>query len=397
LDPDLLAHLGRVAAFNARPDDPTAWELDVRAGGDYLGRLLREQPGNTVVVAGRNRRKIDLILACARNGLHVLADKPWVVRPEDFPKLEEVFRDADLREVLAWDMMTERFEVTSVLMRELLRDPDVFGSPVAGSPESPALTLDSTHFLKKSVAGAPLVRPAWWFDPDEAGHALADVGTHLADLAMWLLFPDQPIDHRRDVRVVDATCWPTPLDRGQYAAVTGSAEYPPGLGPSVVSGDLLLYTGNGSVTYELRGVHVRLTVQWDFESSGPGGDTHEAVAQGTAGRVEVRPAGGRPELEVVPADPARHRAAYAAIFKRCNAWQGRYPGVSPRDLGDRIRVSIPDAVRTGHEAHFASVVREFVDHFNNPRHVPAWERSNLLARYWLTTTAVEVALAKQRG
>ena len=60
LDADLLAHLDRVAAFNARADDPTAWELDVRAGGDYLGRFLREQPGNTVVIAGRNRPKIDL-------------------------------------------------------------------------------------------------------------------------------------------------------------------------------------------------------------------------------------------------------------------------------------------------------------------------------------------------
>ena len=55
LDDDLVAHLGRVAAFNARPVEPTAWDLDVRAGADYRERFLRERPGNTVVLSGRNR------------------------------------------------------------------------------------------------------------------------------------------------------------------------------------------------------------------------------------------------------------------------------------------------------------------------------------------------------
>ena len=57
LDDDLLAHLARIAGFNSRPVAPTAWELDVRAGGDHLRRFLQEQPGNTVVIAGRNRPK----------------------------------------------------------------------------------------------------------------------------------------------------------------------------------------------------------------------------------------------------------------------------------------------------------------------------------------------------
>ncbi len=163
LDGDLLEHLTRVAAFNARAVDPTRWELDVRTGDNYLGRMLREQPGNVVVIAGRNRPKIDLILAAVSNGLHVLADKPWVLRPADLPKVEQVFHEADLRDTIPWDMMTERFEVTTSLQRELIRDADVFGAPVAGSEERPALTLESVHYLKKSVAGVPLRRPAWWF------------------------------------------------------------------------------------------------------------------------------------------------------------------------------------------------------------------------------------------
>ena len=40
-------------------------------------------------------------------------------------------------------------------------------------------------------------------------------------------------------------------------------------------------------------------------------------------------------------------------------------------------------------------MREFADHFHNPRQVPPWEGPNLLAKYHVTTKAVELARAKQ--
>lgn len=48
LDAETVAHLDRLAAFNARTDDPTVWEVDARAGADWDMRFLRELPGNTV-------------------------------------------------------------------------------------------------------------------------------------------------------------------------------------------------------------------------------------------------------------------------------------------------------------------------------------------------------------
>ncbi len=390
LDDDLLAHLARVMAFNTRAHDPTKWELDVRTGSDYLQRMLREQPGNTVVIAGRNRTKIDHILAVATNNLHVLADKPWIIRHDDFPKLEQVFQEVDLRDVVVWDMMTERFEITTILQRELIRDPEVFGALVAGSADHPALTLESVHFLKKSVAGSPLKRPLWWFDVAQAGPALGDVGTHLADLAMWLLFPEQAIDARRDLHIHDATIWPTPLDRDPFAALTGSPDFPPGF-----VDDLLLYFGNGTVSYSLRGVWVRLTVMWELESTDGRGDTHEAVARGSKAHIEVHPsANGTPLLSVVPAEPGLWSDIAAAVRRRCKSWQDRYPGVAVRVEGDRLHIDIPEKFRTGHEAHFGEVVREFTEYFHLPRQMPSWERANMLAKYFLTTTAVEIALSK---
>lgn len=103
----------------------------------------------------------------------------------------------------------------------------------------------------------------------------------------------------------------------------------------------------------------------------------------------------RPELFVEATDPDRHAALLAAVARRCDLCRVRFPGVSVVDLGGRLHVTIPEAVQTGHEEHFAAVVREFVDYFNNPRQVPAWESPNLLAKYHVTTTAVRLAREKQ--
>src|SRR5205807_5523220 len=127
LGPDLVAHLGRVAGFNGRRDNPTAWELEVHTGPEALPRLLRERPGNVVVLSGRNRDKIAYIQAAVEAGLNVLADKPWIIRSEDLPRLRQALELAAHKGLVAYDIMTERYAITSILQRELVKDEDVFG------------------------------------------------------------------------------------------------------------------------------------------------------------------------------------------------------------------------------------------------------------------------------
>jgi hypothetical protein len=170
--------------------------------------------------------------------------------------------------------------------------------------------------------------------------------------------------------------------------------------PTQSAGEWLLYHGNGTATFTVRGVHVRLTVLWDYEPEGGGGDTHESVVRGTRARVSVKPVavpggGTRPELFVEATEPANHRALLAAVARRCKLSRERFPDVAVADLGGRLHVTIPASLRTGHEEHFAAVVREFADYFNNRRQLPAWESPNLLAKYHVTTTAVRLARQKQ--
>ena len=179
-----------------------------------------------MVISGRNRGKVDRILASVRSGLNVLADKPWILRSADLPSVDAALSEADTRRLAAYDIMTERFEITNVLQRELVSDPSVFGQPVDGTPAEPAVYMESVHHLMKVVSGAPNIRPAWFFDTAEQGEGLNDIGTHLVDLVQWTLLPEQSIDYSRDVRVLAAQRWPTTISEADFRRVTGLAAFP---------------------------------------------------------------------------------------------------------------------------------------------------------------------------
>ena len=396
LGPDLLAHLGRISAFNARKDGPTRWELEAHCCDDPLRRLLTERPGNVVVISGRNRGKIDVILAALEAGLNVLADKPWVIAVEDLPKLKAALYLAGGSRLVALDVMTERHEVTTQLQAELIRDPEVFGQLVPGTLERPGVFLESEHFLCKTVAGQPLRRPAWFFDVEQQGEALSDVGTHLVDLVPWVLFPGQAIAPD-EVQVLRASRVPTTLGRGDFQKVTGEPDFPSFLAGNITSAQLVYYCNN-VVSYAIRGAHVWLNVSWGFEAPPGTGDRHLARFSGTLSSIEVRqgPAENyRAEVYVVPRDRAIGEVE-AAVRHRLETIQSRYPGVSvvevgSEEAGKQLRLEVPDALRTGHEAHFAAVTRQFLGYLEDPSTLPAWERANMLAKYHVTTHGVRLA------
>lgn len=393
LGPDLVAHLSRIAGFNNRKVNPTCWEVEVHAGPDFLERFVRERPGTVAVLAGRNRRKIDYLRTALDAGLHVLADKPWIVTAADLPKLEEALSVARRNGLVAYDIMTERFEITSILQGELVRDPEVFGTILRGSEQEPGVSMESTHYLCKTVAGMPLVRPVSFFDIEQQGDGLADVGTHLVDLVPWLLFPGEILDQDRDVQVQSARHWPTILTREQFRKATGEVEFPPALSAYLRAG-VLEYPCNVQINYTLREIHIRLSLIWEVETFAGGGDTRLAVFRGSRSRVEVRQDLGqnyRPELFVVPNAPANLSNVLAAVRKRIEALRPRFPGLEVADRNGLVQVQIPDRLRTSHEAHFGNVMRQFLGYVADPSSLPAWEMPNLLLKYAITTRSPRVA------
>ncbi|MEO8129207.1 MAG: putative oxidoreductase C-terminal domain-containing protein [Bryobacteraceae bacterium] len=386
LTPDVLDYLNRVSLSNARKDNPTAWEIDLHTGPDFFPRMLQEKPGNVVVMTGRNRLKINRMEASVDAGLHVLADKPWIIESAAMPKLEHVLDRAEQKGVVAYDIMTERFEITSILQRALVNDPEVFGKQVPGTEAEPGITAKSIHHLMKVVAGVPLRRPAWFFDVAEYGEGLADVGTHVVDLVQWTAFPDQKLDYRSDVKMLAGKHWPTVISKADFQKVTGEAEFPASLGAHVKEGKLE-YFCNNSVAYALRGVHVKLDILWNWEAV-EGGDVYEAVFRGTNARVEIRQGKTEkfvPELYVVSSHGT------GALKRKIAALQSTYPGLAIVENGNESRIVIPDRFRVGHESHFAEVTGEFFHYLKEPKSMPAWEKPNMLVKYYISTKGVELS------
>ena len=393
LGPDLFAHLHRLAAFNGRAARPTAWECEVHTGPGFVERMLRDRPGNVVVLSGRNRDKIDHIRAAVSAGLHVLADKPWVLGSEDLPKLAAALAEADARGIVAYDMMTERYEATHRLQRELVNDEPTFGQMLSGSPDAPGVYMESVHYLKKIVAGVPNIRPPWFFNTADQGEGLNDVGTHLVDLVQWTLFPEEAIDVPSDVQIVDAHRWPTWVSESDFRSVTNARGFPEELRGSVVDGRLEYYC-NTLVSYAVRGIHIKLNVAWDWEPLDPPGDTHFASYQGSRSRIEVRQTHAddfRPELYVVARDAGLKPQVLAAVEAKVAALQPAHPGIAVEERSTEIRISIPEALRVGHEAHFGQVTTAFLQYLRDRAALPAWERPNMLAKYYVTTRGTELS------
>jgi Putative oxidoreductase C terminal domain/Oxidoreductase family, NAD-binding Rossmann fold len=201
--PELEGHLKRIEGFNSRAENPTAWKETVYTGPDFLEKMLAEKPGNVVVISGNNRLKARYILASIQAGLNVLADKPMAITPADLPLIQEAVTEAARRKLLLRDIMPERYEITTILQRELARRPAVFGELLPGTPEDPAVVQENVHYYFKQVDGKPLIRPPWFFDVKQQGEGIIDVATHLVDLVQWEAFPETPLSPA-DVTMISA-------------------------------------------------------------------------------------------------------------------------------------------------------------------------------------------------
>lgn len=391
---ELIRHLELVDSYNTRTDQPTAWAEHIYIGPDFLEKMVARKEGNVVVIAGNNRNKPKYVTASVTNGFHVLSDKPMIIRSSDFAGLKANVEQAEKAGLLLYDIMTERCEITSRIQRELVQIPELFGTIQPGTPEDPAVVKESVHHFFKEVSGKPLVRPAWFFDTEQQGEGLVDVTTHLVDLVQWTCFPDEAIDYRKDINMIDASRNPSSISLRQFSRVTGLPAFPDFLRKDLSGDSVLSVYSNGEMTYALRGIHARVSVRWDFEA-GPGrGDTHYSEVRGTRARLVIRQGAEqkfRPVLYIEPLageslDPDRTARAFRSIPEK-------FPGVELAVEANGFRVVIPDTYHTGHEAHFGEVFSRFLEYLRDGN-MPAWEMPNLLAKYYTTTKALELALQK---
>jgi predicted dehydrogenase len=398
--PDVQSHLDKINAYNTRPKDPTHWVEHVYTGPDYLQKMIADKAGNTVILAGNNREKTTYIMQSLQAGFNVLGDKPMVIDDSAFGLLRQAFDTAAAHRHILYDIMTERYEITSILQRELAALPAIYGVQEKGSPAHPGIVASSVHRWYKYVSGNALTRPAWFFDVSQQGEGIVDVMTHLIDLVQWGAFPDQTLDYTRDIRVDNARHWTTDLVLSQFKTITKLDSFPDFLKTQLPptsaklprpQDSILKVYANGEIDYRLKGVYVRATATWTYKAPTGADDTYASVMRGSKASlliVQDSSVQYHPTLYIQPAgnDPSYEKILTTGFA----ALQTKYPGITLKKEGTRWEVIIPDSYKEGHEAHFARVTEKFLEYVKN-NDMPSWEVPNMIAKYYTTTKGLELA------
>ena len=220
------------------------------------------------------------------------------------------------------------------------------------------VSKQSVHHFSKIVSGKPLIRPAWFFDVRQQGEGIVDVTTHLVDLIHWQAFPGETLDFATDVEVLSARRWPTPLTLEQFAHVTGRDSFPEYLEEDVNGDGLLDVYANGEIVYRVKGIHAKVSVEWRYEAPQGTGDTHDSVMRGSKALLSVRQGKDErfvPTLYVEPAEGSDRAAVETALREAISQLSAEYAGIDLAEAPAGWSVLVPDALRVGHEAHFAQV------------------------------------------
>ncbi len=392
---DLKLHLDRINSYNSRLETPTRWREEVYAGNDFFEKMIAEKKGNVVVISGNNQKKTDYILNALKNGYHVFADKPMAIDSKGFQQLREAFETASKNNLLLYDIMTERFEITSVLQRELSMIPGIFGELEKGTAANPAITKESVHHFFKYVSGKILTRPAWFLDVSQQGEGIVDVMTHLVDLVQWECFPEQAIDYTKDITIDNAKRWTTTINLSEFKAITGLTSFPSFLTGNITNDSVLHVSCNGEINYDIRGVHAKTSVIWNYKAPEGTGDTHYSIMRGTKANLVIRQGKDENYKPVLYIEPVGNDTTYEATvreeFKKLST---KFPGVGLYKIEKGWSVKLPPNLVEGHEQHFAGVTRNFLEYLKKGN-MPSWEVPNMLAKYYTTTKALEIALTNK--
>jgi hypothetical protein len=164
--------------------------------------------------------------------------------------------------------------------------------------------------------------------------------------------------------------------------VTGADNFPEYLQRDVKDGALQVFS-NGEFTYQLRGIHAKISVIWNFEAPPGAGDTHFSIMRGSKANLIIRQGAEqkyKPVLYLETA-PGTTDAALATNARRAlEIVAQRYPGVGIEPDGKTWRVTVPEKYHNGHEAHFAQVTENYLRYLREGK-LPDWEVPNMITKY----------------
>jgi hypothetical protein len=209
----------------------------------------------------------------------------------------------------------------------------------------------------------------------------------------WECFPDQSLDFTKDITVLAAKRWPTNMTATQFKTIT-KTDIPSYLDKNKLNDSTLQVWSNGEINYKIKGVHAKVSVVWEYQTAS-GNDAHYSIMRGTKATLAIRQQAEQQYKPTLYIEPLVNDSSYQKVLKeKINALQSKYPGIDLKKNSKGWEVIIPDKYKEGHEAHFARVTQNFLEYLKKGN-MPAWEIPNMLAKYFTTTKAFEIASSKK--
>lgn len=380
-------YLRQIKVFNSRQENPTNWNEQIYFGNDYLEKMVADKKGNVVVLAGNNRLKIDYMEHSIKAGMNVFSDKPMVIDQAGFERLKNCYQLANQKGLLLFDMMTERYSLINRVQLALMKDSMLFGRLTKGTKAHPAIFESSVHHFYRGGKGS---RPAWYFDVLQQGEGVVDVTTHLIDLAFWKTFPQQAIDYHKDIKVLDANHKAVRITKSEFSAATSLPEIPLSLA-SYIKDSMLSIFASGDISFNVKGVYAAVNVEWRAATPKGGNDIRNAYAEGDKSIVFIEQEFGRskPRLCIQKRNNVSDKNFKEQLDKSFALLQKDFPGISWSAEGKLIQINMPAELEVKRDITF-KVFTDYLLHHS----LPKWEIPNTLAKYFITTTALEMAKAK---
>lgn len=370
----LTAFRGMVEKIKAKEQ---GWEIGYSSSPNPLETMLRQR-GDILVLACPNVDKIDVINQAAQAGYRlILSDKPWVIEPEGMKPLENAVEEASKQGTILYDVMTERYELGTIMQDLIMCNTELFGVLEKGSVDQPAITKNSVHILDKSHMG--VVRPPEYFDTRWQGEGIVDVTTHLVDMANMLVMQDRTV-YPDNVELIRCRRWATNVPQNDFEAITKTQEK--------TLGDVFC---NGSFTYKVNTINVGVEVCWKLKGED---DQHYSKIEGSKVTVEVvkGPKDKHQLVYITPKAPEKEvEAALEAHVANLRQKFGN-EGISYKKEEGRFKLILPEEMYTNHFQHFAEVTTRALRYLAGQESFPrTLEDSRLLTKYYLTTSALAAA------
>ena len=166
-----------------------------------------------------------------------------------------------------------------------------------------------------------------------------------------------------------------------------------------VKNNVLEVLANGTLNFTIKGIHIGMKVIWNYTPPTNGGDTFTSIKKGSKATLKIvqnKENGFIKELYIQKAQNTENATFKTQLEKTIKELQDTYPFLSIKERNNGLYlIDIPQVCRSGHEAHFSKVAKTFL-HYLQYKDMPEWENENTISKYYITTTAVEMAKSRDK-